>query len=64
MSRSSRVLDSVVLAALLATTAGSFHALDLKFDQYGRITLPVTAADPVFGGGDPPSGPPNIQCPC
>lgn len=64
MSRNSRVLDSVLLAALLATTAGTYQVLDLKFDAHGRITLPATATNPGGGEGDPPSGPPNLQCPC
>jgi len=64
MNRTSRVLDSVLLAALLTTTAGGYRALDLKFDQYGRIITPTAAATHLDGGGDPPTGPPNVQCTC
>lgn len=66
MSRSSRVAESVLLAAFLTAGAGIRPASDLGFDRQGRLTTPMTATTPAGQpeGDPPPQGPPNVQCPC
>lgn len=66
MSRSMHVVDSVLLAAWLTTVVGASQLPALTFDQHGRMSLSGVTATPTDEPDDPgpPTGPPNIQCPC
>jgi hypothetical protein len=66
MTESSRTADTVLLAVCLIAAAAAYRPPDVGFDQLGRLTLSGarTALTGPLIGGDPPSGPPNVQCPC
>jgi hypothetical protein len=59
------ILAESVLATVLFTAAANAQIADVSFDQSGRMVLAGSASAPLTQvDGDPPTGPPNIMCPC
>ena len=70
MKQRSQGTGRALIAVWLTTAAGTVVASDmgkaLTFDQAGRVTLMGETVNPteLLEDNNPPSGPPNIQCPC
>lgn len=59
------LVESALLAAWLTTVTASYHLPDVSFDSSGRMMLAGNAGDYMEpDDSDPPTGPPNIMCPC